>query len=190
MDIQLFDDPSVSNAPAGFTTALQYAASILDNLITNNITVNIGVGWGEITTGGSISANGTVADGISSTVSTGAQGGPVDGYALTYNQVAAGLYSTYQAAPTAALYSAFENLPNSDISNGNGFAVSTSLQEAWGLLPASSTTLDGQVGFSTDYVSGYSWNYSTTNRAIHNEGDFVGRTGQCIPRVTASVAGR
>ncbi len=174
MDIQLFDDSSVSNAPAGFTTALQYAASILDNLITNNITVNIGVGWGEITTGGSISANGTVAGGTSSTVSTGGRGGPVYDSALTYDQVAAGLYSTYQAAPTAALYTAFLNLPNSDISNGNGFAVSTSLQKAWGILPASSTTLDGQVGFATNDSTGYSWDFSTTDRAVSNEEDFVG----------------
>jgi len=45
VDIQLDYDSSVSKAPKGFTTALQYAADQLDALITNDITVSITVSW-------------------------------------------------------------------------------------------------------------------------------------------------
>ncbi len=174
MDIQLFDDSSVSNAPAGFTPALQYAASILDSLITNNITVNIGVGWGEITTGGSISANGTVTGGSSVSVTNGAEGGAAAAYFVNYSTVVASLQQINASDNTTAMTTALANLPTTDPSGGNEFFVAPALQKAWGLLPASSTTLDGQVGFSTNDLSGFSWNFSTANRAIANEGDFVG----------------
>ena len=174
MDIQLFDDSSVSGAPSGFTTALQYAASILDSLITNNVTVNIGVGWGEITTGGSISASGTVTGGSSVPVSEGAVGGAAAAYLVNYSTVVASLQQINASDKTTAMTTALANLPTTDPSGGNEFSVATALQKAWGLLPASSTTLDGQVGFSVNDAVGASWNFSTTNRAIANEGDFVG----------------
>ena len=47
MQINLIYDFSTSSAPAGFFSAMAAAAEYLDNLITNNITVNIQVGWGE-----------------------------------------------------------------------------------------------------------------------------------------------
>lgn len=47
MQINFIYDSSVASAPAGFKAALADAASYLDSLITNNITVNIEVGWGE-----------------------------------------------------------------------------------------------------------------------------------------------
>ena len=41
-------DSSVSNAPAGFTAAIQDAVTYLESVITAPITVNIDVGYGEI----------------------------------------------------------------------------------------------------------------------------------------------
>jgi hypothetical protein len=41
-------DSSVVGAPAGFKTALNYVVNYLDGTFTNNFTVNINVGWGEI----------------------------------------------------------------------------------------------------------------------------------------------
>jgi hypothetical protein len=47
MQINFVYDASVANAPAGFKTGLAAAASHLDSLITNPITIIIAVGWGE-----------------------------------------------------------------------------------------------------------------------------------------------
>ena len=48
MQINLLYDASTASAPAAFFTAMNYCVQYLDSLITNNITVNIEVGWGEI----------------------------------------------------------------------------------------------------------------------------------------------
>ena len=47
MIINLIYDASANNAPASFKAALQQAAAILDAAITNPITVNIEVGYGD-----------------------------------------------------------------------------------------------------------------------------------------------
>ena len=47
MQIKLIYDLSVNAAPAAFKTAMTAAASFLDELIANPITVNIQVGYGE-----------------------------------------------------------------------------------------------------------------------------------------------
>jgi hypothetical protein len=56
MDIILTFDSSVSSAPAGFTSALEYVVSVLDAAFTNPVTINIDVGWGEVS-GTNLSAN-------------------------------------------------------------------------------------------------------------------------------------
>jgi len=61
MQINFVYDPSTKSAPAGFFTAMNYAASVLDALITNPITVNIEVGWNEIA--GSALPSGDLATG-------------------------------------------------------------------------------------------------------------------------------
>ena len=48
MQINLSFDSSVSGAPSGFTAAVTAVAQVLDNLFTNNITLTIDVGWGEV----------------------------------------------------------------------------------------------------------------------------------------------
>ena len=47
MQINLIYNSSVNAAPAAFKTAITAAASFLDELIVNPITVNIQVGYGE-----------------------------------------------------------------------------------------------------------------------------------------------
>ena len=44
MIINLVPDSSVASAPTGFVAAIKQAASILDSLITNNITINSAYG--------------------------------------------------------------------------------------------------------------------------------------------------
>ncbi len=152
MDINLVYDPSVSVAPSGFTVALTYAAQILDHLITDPITVNISVGWGEI--GGT-------------PISSGAEGGPANGTVVPYTTLLADLRTH---ADLAAAQEAIANAPTYDPSGGAGFFVSSAQEKAWGMLPANASGLDGQVGFS-DYAG---YDFSTTNLAVPGEWDFVG----------------
>jgi hypothetical protein len=63
MQINLIYDSSVNAAPAAFKSAMAAAASFLDGLIVNPITVNIQVGYGEddngaFPIGGSLSLGG------------------------------------------------------------------------------------------------------------------------------------
>jgi len=148
----LIYDSSTSSAPAAFFTAMNYCVQYLDSLITNNITVNIDVGWGEV--GGASIAAGD--DG---------QGGP-EGIILSYAQLKADLLAHSNSAADA---SAYANLPNTDISNGAGFLVAGAEAKAWGLISATGTELDGVVGFD----SSTAWNFSTSNLAVAGEYGFV-----------------
>ena len=71
-------DPSVANAPAGFKQAVNAAIQYFDTTISNNITVNISFGWGEV--------NGQ-------TLGSGDLGESVSNYftGFTYNQVVSAL---------------------------------------------------------------------------------------------------
>ena len=155
MQINLVWDSSVNSAPAAFKTAVSAAAAYLNQLITNNITVNIQVGYGE--DAGSRLTNGTLAE-----------GGPSDGTYLTYAQLKAALTAN---ATSAADASVLANLPAGDPTNGGQFYVSSSQEKAWGLIPATGTSIDGAVGFSST-VSNF--NYDTTNRAVAGQYDFMG----------------
>ncbi len=152
MQINLTYDSSTAGAPAAFFAAMNYCVQYLDNLITNNVTVNIDVGWGEVG-GGSIAAG---DDG---------QGG-AEGIILSYAQLKAALLAHSNSAADA---SAYANLPSADISNGAGFLVAAAEAKAWGLIPATGTELDGVVGFD----SSTPWNFSTSNLAVAGEYSFV-----------------
>jgi hypothetical protein len=152
MQINLSYDSSTAGAPAAFFTAMNYCAQYLDNLITNNITVNIDVGWGEVG-GGSIAAGDT------------GQGG-AEGIILSYAQLKAALLAHSNSAADA---SAYANLPSADISNGAGFLVAAAEAKAWGLISATGAELDGVVGFDVSIP----WNFSTSNLAVAGEYSFV-----------------
>jgi hypothetical protein len=152
MQINLSYDSSTAGAPAAFFTAMNYCAQYLDNLITNNITVNIDVGWGEAG-GASIAAGDT------------GQGG-AEGIILSYAQLKAALLAHSNSAADA---SAYANLPSADISNGAGFLVAAAEAKAWSLISATGAELDGVVGFDVSIP----WNFSTSNLAIAGEYSFV-----------------
>ena len=48
MIINVSYDASAANAPAGFKQAVQAAVQYFETTITNNITINIDFGWGEV----------------------------------------------------------------------------------------------------------------------------------------------
>jgi hypothetical protein len=146
MQINLISDSSVSAAPPGFLPAIEEAAQFLDNLITNQITVNISVGWGE-------DDNGDYS--IGNSLSLGA----VLGQTLTYAQVKSALL----ASGTPADELAASNLP----STGGSLFVGGAEAQALGLLPANGSQIYGSIGFN----SSEPWNYG--NQPVSGEFDLV-----------------
>lgn len=134
MQLVLDYDSSTVSAPAGFTAALDYAASELDSLITNNITVTIDVGWGEVE-GAPIAGDDL------------AEGGDSPGTYLTYAQLVDELSTNTNSD---AVSDELASLPaNAETQLGNSLYVTTAEEKAWGLIPPDSAEVDGAVGFNS-----------------------------------------
>ncbi len=155
MQINFIYDASVAAAPAAFKAGLADAAAYLDSLITNDITVNIQVGWGE-NNGAAITPN---------SLSTG--GPKQDGMGMTYAQLKAALTAN---ATSAADQVMLANMPAKDPTNGGNFYITAAQQKAWGLLPANGTEIDGNIGFS----STANWTFDPNNRSAAGTYDFIG----------------
>jgi len=153
MQINLIYDSSTSSAPSGFITVMNAAAQYLDSLITNNITVNIQVGWGEVA--GQSLATGDLGE------------GGANGVIMSYTQLKADLLANSSSAADATAYA---SLPTTDISNGAGFFVSAAEEKAWGLISATGAGVDGAVGFGTSGP----YNYSTTATGVSGEYSLLG----------------
>ena len=147
-------DPSVADAPAGFLSGLAAAASYLDALITNPITVTINVGWGEVN--GTPIPAGDVAAALPQSAST-----------LPYVTVIGELAAHATSADDAT---AIANLPAVDPLPDAGFRVTAAEEKAWGLLPANGTEIDGSIGFSS--LAAFS--FDPANRDVLGKLDFVG----------------
>ncbi len=166
MNINLVWDSSVINAPEGFKTAMQFAATTLDGLITNNITVNINVGYGEYTY---FDTRGPHTDTLDSTVS---EGGIGVGPGISYSALVADLQA--HATTTTALQ-AVASLPANDPTlpfhpgSGSSFLITNAQQKAWGLLSPTATGNDGSVGFG----AGGSYDFSLTGTPASGKLDFV-----------------
>lgn len=165
-------DASVSNAPAGFTTAVMKAVQFLESQFSNPVTINIDVGYGE--------------------VMGQALGGGVLGESLTY--LSSVDYTSLTSAltshaTTAADQSAVATLPslntllstNPTLAAGN-FWVSTSEAKALGLQSGSS--VDGYVGFSSQY----GFTYDDSNGVAGGTFDFYGTVLHEITEVMGRLA--
>jgi hypothetical protein len=121
MDIKFSYDPSVKSAPSGFKTALQYAATQLDALITNNITITIEVGWDNSVLG---------------------EGGPNGNY-YSYDNVVAALQSHQTAGAST--------LPATDPTSDGLLYLSGAQAESLGLDTAANITEpEGGVTFGNE----------------------------------------
>ena len=107
MIINLVRDSSVASAPAGFMQAVQNAANAIAAVLTNNITVNIAVGWGE--------DNGTAVDPYF------ASGKPSAGFLLAYSTVATALANS--STSTADAVAGMSLLATTQNPNGTGFIL-------------------------------------------------------------------
>ena len=142
MKIDISYDASVnkSNFTGGaseessFKSAMTYVVNELDSLFTNNVTINIDVGWGEY--GGNKLGPGALGENSPSVVSD------------NYSTVETALVDTANASGDAVQLAAFSTLPTSDPTGGEGVDLSSAQAKALG-LSGSSSGIDGYVGFNS-----------------------------------------
>jgi len=147
----------VSSAPAGFMTALNAAASFLDHLYINNITINVQVGYGTV-------------DG--SAMSAGALGqSTANGNIYSYAQVKSDLAANAANAATTSIddRTSVATLGASDPTNGGQFFMNTAEEKALGLLSGASTGIDGYIGLALNSTGPFS--FDPNNRAVNGEYD-------------------
>ena len=155
MQINITYDSSVAAAPAGFKTAVQAAVQFFDTTFSNNISININFGWGEV--GGSTMAPSSVGE--SSAI--------YDTF-YTYSQVKSALLAA--DANTPAMLTAVQSLPTVDPTGGATFALPTAEEKALGIFTGSATTVDGYVGLSSTAA----FTFDPNNRAVAGEYDAIG----------------
>jgi hypothetical protein len=134
MQINITQDASVALAPASFITALNSAVQFLEQTFTNQITINIEVGWGEV--GGDPLPSGVTGE-----------GGPLGGSLYSYSQVQAALAANINSSADAI---AVASLPASDPTGGGQFYIGGAEEKALGLPVLNPNGFDGDVGFQGD----------------------------------------
>jgi hypothetical protein len=145
MQINITYDSSVSAAPAAFKTAINYAVGVLDAAFTNNVTLNINVGWGEID--GSTVGGGFLGRSLEAAA-------PKYGYSTIKDALVAGATSPVQQAANATL-------PVSDPTSGDTFDIGSAEAKALGLIAGNAPRTDGWVGFDGN-ASDWSFNPTAT----------------------------
>ena len=138
LKINLVWDASVANAPVSFRTAIITAAQMIEQYVTNTITLNIAIGWGEI---------GGYAGGQSSAVPSGvSEGGTLGDRFVSYASVRQAL----AAAVSADDQSLLANLGTASPYGSVAIDVTGAQQKAFGQIAGDSTALDGEVGFAME----------------------------------------
>ena len=154
--INLVPDSSVASAPPGFVAAIQAAAAVFEQTFRgDNITINIGYGWGTF--------NSTVDPNL--TGSTGAEGGPLNGDNISYSTLKSWLTANVNSVADATMVA---SLPNSISSN---FFVASAEEKALGHFSGSSSAVDGAIGFGTASSPTF-W----LEAALHEIAHAIGRT--------------
>jgi hypothetical protein len=150
-----YDANTLGTAPSGFFSAVNYVVSLFDATFTNNVTVNIEVGYGSFPFDGSTVP--PLGENIQNNL-----------VFTSYTQVRQALLN--EGAPGAT------TLPlNSPISGG--LVLGSAEEKALGLIGPSSA-LDGWIGIASDTTLaqqlGASWSYSPTAAPGANQYYLVG----------------
>ncbi len=152
---------SLSNA-AQVEAAFNYAAQQFENLFSNPITLNITVK----------AAAGTSVFG---------QSGFTYSYSYSYQQIKSALLANSRTTATATALASL----GADPTNGGKFDLNFAQAKALGLRSATDSANDGTFTFG----AGQNFDYSTTNRAISGEYDFVGVAEHEISEIMGRDAG-
>lgn len=140
--INLVWDSSVANAPSGWKASIQAAATMIQNVISTPITVNIAVGYGEI---------GGYSGGSGSTVpANSAEGGTLGDIYQSYTTVRQELVKSATSADDASILA---NLASASPYGSHTIDISGAQAKAFGLVSAASSALDGEIGFATNWPS-------------------------------------
>jgi hypothetical protein len=169
LKINISYDSSVASAPAGFTAAIGYVVNFLESIISNPVTLNVDVGFGEID-GQAVSP-----DALGESMTNAAP-------AYTYSQIRNALVGT---ATSTADATAVASLPVNDPSHGGNFDVGTADAKALGLMPGSSGAIDGWVGFSN---MANTFTFDPNNRVVPGQYDFIGTAFHEITEVMGRYA--
>lgn len=160
MQINVNYDSSVDDAPAAFKVDVQYAVNVLDAAFSNNVTLNIHVGWGEV--GGAALQPNDLGESETATAPK-----------YTYSQVVGALQQAANqsnASPDlAAAVQTLSGLP--DPTDGGPFDIGLAEAQALGVAANAPTANDGWVGFAADASE---WSYSTTATPDANKYYLVG----------------
>lgn len=134
--IHLVWDASVAGAPPSFKTTVEQAAQMIEATVTNKVTLNIAVGYGEIggTPIGSGSAEGATL------------GDQQESYATVKGQLTS-------CDTTAVGQAVVAHLPVTNPFGSLTYDVSGAQLKVFGVDAANGTQVDGEVGFSTDWPS-------------------------------------
>ncbi len=139
LNLVLAYESSALAAPQSFRDAMQAAANILDTLIQDNITITIQVGYGDWD------------NGQDTGITTGAEGGDLNGLTVSYTSLRASLASH----ETSTVDQTFVNsLPNTSTVNGvSSLWVPSAVGKALGFISPNSAAVDGAVGIGTQIPS-------------------------------------
>jgi hypothetical protein len=162
MIINVTYDASVGSAPAGFTSVVNAVVQYFETQLTDPITVNISVGYGEV--GGQSLGAGALGESLTY----------INSY--TYSQLTSALSAD---ATTAADQTALASLPSSNPAGVANYWVATAEAKALGLLGASSS-LDGSIGFSN---ASNIFDYNNSDGVTAGQYDFYGVVAHEISEV-------
>lgn len=148
---------------------IQTAIRVFESTLTNPVTVNIQFGYGTI-------------DGyaISGGLATAAPSWT--GAFYSASQMGAFLQKTATSSSDAMAYG---HLPTTVPTGASGYWMTTAQAKAIGLMSATSSVMDGKVGFSTQYA----WTFDSTNGVAGGTYDFLGVAMSEISSVLGRMSG-
>ena len=159
MQINVSFDSSVTNAPTGFVAAVNYVVNYYDTLFTNNVTINLNVGYGEVA--GQTLASGALGESVSPTY-----------VAESYSSVVSALQA--QAAPGASALPSTSPVPGA-------LYMTPAEAQALGLSNAVAT---GYVGFSSSASFDFTANTTPTSSQYY----FIGVAEHEISEIMGRVS--
>ncbi len=173
MQINFTYDQATSSLPSGMIQALAVAAAYLDHLVASPITLNIQVGYGEIT-----------QNGQSTPVSSGAEGGYNDDQLMGMSSFES-LYGS--KATSLDQRTALANFPSAI--SATLIDLASAQEKALGFIAGNAAASDGSVGFQPNGGGGIVYDFNPFQRGVGQQWDFIGVALHEITHAMGRVAG-